>query len=125
MESALIVLVLSVVMVIGGRLLMLHDRRSKYEGLLSCLLGASLTMSWYAYYPGDFEDLADFILRRTRDMTTTTQQDPIAVAMMALVPASIAFVLLIAANFSHRRGPRPIRSFFGPLGRVRRPRVLH
>ena len=121
MESALIVLVLSVVMVIGGRLLMLHDRRSKYEGLLC----ASLTMSWYAYYPGDFEDLADFILRRTRDMTTTTQQDPIAVAMMALVPASIAFVLLIAANFSHRRGPRPIRSFFGPLGRVRRPRVLH
>ncbi len=122
MESALIVLVLSVVMVIGGRLLMLHDRPSKYEGLLSCALGASLVTSWYTYYPGDFEDLADFLVRRAHHMMTS--EDPIAVGMLALVPASIALVLLIAANYSQRRAPRSIRSVFGPLGHVRRPRVL-
>ncbi len=123
MESALVVLVLSVVMVIGGRLLMLHDRPSKYEGLLSCALGASLTTSWYAYYPGDFEDLADFLVRTLRHMLSMSR-DPIPLAMVALVPASIAFVLLMAVNYSQSRAPRSIRTIFGPLGRVRRPRVL-
>jgi len=122
MESALVVLVLSVVMVIGGRLLMLQDRHSKYEGLLSCALGASLTTSWYTYYPGDFDDLADFLVRRAQHLMAT--QDPIPIAMLALVPASIAFILLMAVNYSHRGRPRSIRSVFGPLGRVRRPRVL-
>jgi len=124
MESALIVLVSSVVLVVGGRLLMLHDRPSKYEGLLSCALGAGLATSWHTRYPGDFEDLADFLVRRLRHVLSMSQ-DPIAAAMMALIPASIAFALLIGANYSPHRLPRPIRTIFGPLGRVRRPRVLH
>jgi hypothetical protein len=123
MESALIVLVLSVVMVLGGRFLMLHDRRSKYEGLLSCVLGASLVISWYTYHAGDFDDLADFAVRRVQRMLSTSQ-DPIPIAMVALVPASIAFILLMAFNYTQGGGPRSIRSIFGPLGRVRRPRVL-
>ncbi len=121
MESALIVLVLSVVMLIGGRLLMLHDRGSKYEGLLSCLLGASLTTSWYAYFPDDFGDLAHFSIHRLHYMVS---QDSIPLAMVAMVPASIAFVLLMAVNYFHGGPPRSIKTIIGPLGRVRRPRLL-
>ncbi len=122
MESALIVMCLSVVMVVGGRLLMLHGR-SKYEGLLSCAMGVCLITSWCSYYPGDFDDLGDFIVRRLSNAMMRSQ-DSVPVVMLALVPASIAFVLLTVVHYSHSGAPRSIRSVFGPLGRVRRPRVL-
>jgi len=121
METALIVLVLSVVMVVGGRLLMLYERRSKYEGLLSCALGVCLTTTWSAYYPGDFDDLGDFIVRRLGYMVSS---DPLPILMLAMIPASITFVVLTVVHYSDSSGPRSIRTVFGPLGRVRRPRVL-
>jgi hypothetical protein len=123
MESALIVVVLSSVMLIGGRLLMLNDRRARFEGFLSCVLGASLVMTWFTYRGSDFDDLADFLSRRIHQMLAISIDDPLPLALVALVPAAIAMVLLLVVNYT-ARPPRPVRTVFGPIDPIRRPRIL-
>jgi hypothetical protein len=123
MESALIVVVLSSVMVIAGRLLMLNDRRARFEGFLSCVLGASLVVTWYTYRGSDFDDLADFLSRRIHHMMAVSTDDPLPLALVALIPAAIALVLLMVVNRTART-PRTVRTVVGPIGPIRRPRIL-
>jgi hypothetical protein len=123
MESALIVVVLSSVMVIAGRLLMLNDRRARFEGFLSCVLGASLVMTWYTYRGSDFDELADFLSRRAHQMLAVSTDDSLPLALVALVPAAIALMLLLIVN-RPARPPAPVRNIFGTIDRIRRPRIL-
>ncbi len=123
MESAALVLVLSIVMVVGGRRLMRVESHSRAEGLLSCVIGIGLSVAWYKTCPEDFADLADFV-SRTFQRTASAGNGVPAFALAALLPASLAVLCLFIVYRFEQRQPRGVKTFFGPLGRVRRPKLL-
>ncbi len=126
MQNALISVVIAVVMVAGGRILVRYERRALAEGLFSSVVGISMPLTWYSYFPDDFQDLGYFVTHRLRHLVSTgmmTSDSAFPAVMSAVVPASIAFVLFLLVHRGQRE-PGEVKSVFGPLGRIRRPRRL-
>jgi hypothetical protein len=111
-------------MVIGGRVMMRYDKRSWVEGLLSCMVGVVLLVEWCNFHPDDFGALGGGIRHSLRGMSASDGAFPLSLA--ALILASFVFILFL---LFHRLQERPekgsVRSFFGPMSRVRRPKRLH
>jgi hypothetical protein len=123
MQNAFIVLVVSVLLLVGGRTLMVLDRRAKSEGLFACVVAVALTFSWYRYHPYDFEDLRYYAYHYFFRMAS--QDGGYPVVLVAAMPVAIGVILMIIVHrASQLRQPWSVRNWFGPLGRVRRPRVL-
>jgi Na+/phosphate symporter len=123
MASAIVVILASSVMMVGGRRLMRFEQHSAAEGLLSCFVGIGLSLAWYHAFPNDFADLADYIGWTLRSMSWS-QSLVSSFALAALFPASIAVVCIFVMARWEQRRTKGVATFFGPLGRVRRPKLL-
>jgi hypothetical protein len=120
MINAVIVLVLSAVMLIGGRLLM-SRKASRSEGILSCAIGGGLVLIWYHANPSDFQDLSSYTYHAVHNRTFS---DSPFVALAAILPAVIVFVALLLLSRTEHHERMSLKTIVGPLGRVRRPRIL-
>lgn len=123
MAIAMVVILASIVMMVGGRRLMLVEQHSRAEGMLSCIVGIGLSLAWYRAFPNDFADLADHIAWTFRNMSWSESVIS-SCAVAALLPASIAVVAIYVMVRWERRRTKGVNTLCGPLGRVRRPKLL-
>jgi hypothetical protein len=123
MQSALIVIVLSISMLIGGRMLMRQHRNTRTEGAFSMVIGMGLFVGWCNYFPGDFGDLGYHVHHSLRQLSADDGAFP--VTLFALMLAIFVFVLFLLFRHSTGNQVRTVKSFFGPMNPVRRrPRRL-
>src|ERR1700680_3769709 len=100
MQNASIILALSVLLIVGGRTLMIFDRRARSEGIFSCVVGIGLSLGWYQYHPSDFGEFTYTLTHRFHWMMGADDGGP--TILMALVPAALGIILLIVAARSGR-----------------------